>query len=221
MTAEWVRQVLVVDDEPFIRGLIAQVVADAGFDVIAVGSAREALDALDTHDPEAAILDIELGAGPNGLDLALILREYLPHIALVFLTQVAAPELAQHSPAPPEQAAYLVKRDIADPALIIRALELVLTDGDPRPEFRADIRRTDPLMQLSPAQRETLRLVAEGLTNEEIARRRGTTVRATEAMISRVFTLLDLSGDARISPRVAATRLYARYAGLPSGQSGG
>ncbi len=207
---------LVVDDEPFILGLVAQVVADAGFEVVAVGSAREALEALDTHDPEAAILDIDLGAGPNGLDLALVLLEQVPHIALVFLTQVAAPDLAHRSPAPPERAAYLVKRDLSDPAKLVNALELVLTDGDPRAGFREDLDRTDPLGRLSPAQIDTLRLIAEGLTNDEIARQRGSSLRATEAMVSRIFALLGVSGDPRISARVAATRIYAQHAGLPS-----
>lgn len=220
MTDEWVRQVLVVDDEPFILGLVAQVVSDAGFEVITASGAREAIEALDTHDPEAAILDIDLGTGPNGLDLAMVLLEQVPHIALVFLTQVAAPDLAHRSPAPPEQAAYLVKRDLSDPAKLISALELVLTDGDPRAGFREDLDRTDPLSRLSPAQVDTLRLIAEGLTNDEIARQRGSSVRATEAMVSRIFALLDVSGDARVSARVAATRIYAKYAGLPSAALG-
>ena len=39
------------------------------------------------------VLDIELGDGPTGIDLALILRRNIPEIALVFLTHIPEPRV--------------------------------------------------------------------------------------------------------------------------------
>ncbi|MBM3687200.1 MAG: response regulator [Actinobacteria bacterium] len=90
MTAEgWTRQVLVVEDEPFIRGLVVRMIEGAGFEALPAGSAAEALHLVDDTDPDAAILDIELGPGPSGIDLAAALTETMPHLALVFLTQAS------------------------------------------------------------------------------------------------------------------------------------
>lgn len=212
---DWVREVLIVEDEPFIRGLVAEVVRAAGFRVATAGSAATALASLDSIDPEAVILDIELGSGPNGLDLAEALLAHLPHVAIVFLTQLPSPEVIGRTLTLPTRAAYLVKRDLADPRTLIDALETVLTDGNPDDGFRGDRERTDPLERLSSAQAETLRLVAEGLSNEEIAMRRQTSVRAAEAIVSRIFTTLGVGNDPSVNARVAATRIYVEFAGLP------
>lgn len=216
MEPEWLREVLVVEDEAFVRGLVVQVVQDAGFVALPAADAASALSLVAEADPDAAILDIDLGPGPSGLDLAEVLLEQMPHLAIVFLTQAAAPDVAQRSGAAPERAAYLVKRSLGDPSILIEALELVLADGDPHRGFRKDRERDDPLARLSAGQRDTLRLIAEGLSNEEIARQRSTSVRAVEAMVSRIFVILGVAGDRSLNPRVAATRIYAAHAGLPS-----
>lgn len=212
---DWTRRVLIVDDDAFISSLVTELVAGAGFTPHVAHSVPEALKVADAVDPDAAILDVELGIGPNGFDLADALLAEMPHLAIVFLTQVAGPELVNRIQAIPAQAAYLVKRDLGDAQSIVRALEHVLHDGDPRPDFRHDERRSDPLMELTPQQLETLRLVAEGLSNEEIAARRDTSVRAVEAMVSRVFGILGVNNDQRLNPRVAATRLYLEHGASP------
>lgn len=216
----WTRQVLIVEDEPFVRGLVVRVIEEAGFEALPAGSVPEALALVEDHDPDAAILDIELGPGPSGIDLAAALIASMPHLALVFLTQAAAPDIGGRPTSIPDSAAYLVKRSLGDPGTLLEALELVLSDGDPSGRFREDRERIDPLGRLSAAQRDTLRLIAEGLSNEEIAKQRSTSVRAVEAMVSRIFAVLDVAGDSRISPRVAATRIYAAHAGLPSVRTG-
>jgi DNA-binding NarL/FixJ family response regulator len=216
---DWSRTVLVVDDDAFVRGLVTELVSSAGFTVQIAEDVPGALHAIDDIEIDAAIIDIELGPGPNGFDLADRILARAPHIAIVFLTQVAGPEVVNRTRDIPGQAAYLVKRDLADARLIVDALELVLIDGDPRPNFRHDELRRDPLTRLTGAQMETLRLVAEGLTNEEIAARRASSQRAVEAMVSRIFTLLEVNTDSRVNARVAATRLYLEHAGRSPGVS--
>jgi DNA-binding NarL/FixJ family response regulator len=185
---------------------------DAIVQAIAAGDAAASAEAMRAH--------LLSSARRSGIDLAAALTASMPHLALVFLTQAAAPDIGGRPASVPDSAAYLVKRSLGDPGTLLEALELVLSDGDPSGRFREDRERIDPLGRLSAAQRDTLRLIAEGLSNEEIAKQRSTSVRAVEAMVSRIFAVLDVAGDSRISPRVAATRIYAAHAGLPSVRTG-
>lgn len=211
---DWIRQVLVVEDDAFVRGLVASLLEDAGFRVVTADSASAALAALDEVDPDAAVLDIELGSGPNGVDLAQVLIREFPHLALVFLTQVASPDLIGLKETVPARAAYLVKRELADPRALVDALESVLADQLPT-DFMAGPDASGPLARLTAAQLDTLRLVAAGLSNEGIARETERSQRAVESMVSRIFAVLGLAGDGAVNARVIAARMYGDYAGAP------
>jgi DNA-binding NarL/FixJ family response regulator len=51
-------------------------------------------------------------------------------------------------------------------------------------------------------------LLAEGYTNAAIAVRRGTSLRATEALVQRTFSTLGLKNDEDFNPRVLAVRMW-------------
>ncbi len=74
-------------------------------------------------------------------------------------------------------------------------------------DYRHDLASNRPLSQLSQRQLETLRLVADGKTNSQIAEIRGTSVRAVESMLQRVFELMDIDPNAS-NPRVLAVSKY-------------
>lgn len=61
-------KIVVVDDEVAIRRLLAAALERSGYDVIAVGTAREALNALDIDKPAAVLLDLGL-PDRDGLEL--------------------------------------------------------------------------------------------------------------------------------------------------------
>jgi DNA-binding NarL/FixJ family response regulator len=61
---------------------------------------------------------------------------------------------------------------------------------------------------ISETQAEILRLLAEGYTNAAIAVRRGTSLRATEALVQRTFSTLGLKNDEEFNPRVLAVRMW-------------
>jgi DNA-binding response OmpR family regulator len=77
--------VLVVDDEPELRSLLAEYFGRHGFTVRTVPDAAAARAAVAEQAPALAILDINM-PGENGLSLARWLRESHPRIGLVMLT---------------------------------------------------------------------------------------------------------------------------------------
>ena len=77
--------VLVVDDEPELRSLLAEYFGRHGFTVRTAPDAAAARVAVDEQVPALAILDINM-PGENGLSLARWMRESHPRIGLVMLT---------------------------------------------------------------------------------------------------------------------------------------
>jgi CheY-like chemotaxis protein len=77
-------KVLVVDDEPFVRMLVADVLDDAGFEVVEASDAQTALKRLElAGDVQVLFTDINKPPGMNGLELALRVHQQWPQVGLV------------------------------------------------------------------------------------------------------------------------------------------
>jgi cyclic di-GMP phosphodiesterase len=77
--------VLIVDDEPAMRELMARWIAALGMEPHAVGSAEEAVASLQAHYFDLAVIDVVM-PGHNGLWLATQLQRDHPHTAVVLAT---------------------------------------------------------------------------------------------------------------------------------------
>ncbi|WP_298828728.1 response regulator [uncultured Piscinibacter sp.] len=77
--------VMVVDDEPELRALLAEYFGRHGFTVRQAEDAAAARRLVAERVPDLAILDVNM-PGENGLSLARFLREAHPRIGLVMLT---------------------------------------------------------------------------------------------------------------------------------------
>ena len=202
------RHILVVEDEPLLRDLLAKSIESAGFDVSTAANAADAKRVLKISDPDALVLDIELGPGPNGLDLAQVVARQYPSVGIVFLTNLPDPRFTGVNGKPiSSHHAYIRKGVVHSGNELIDVLEAVLRDKVTK-EYRHDLASNRPLAQLSQRQLATLQLVAEGKTNAQIAAIRGTTVRAVESMLSRIFEAMGIDQDGS-NPRVqAVTKLH-------------
>src|ERR1700734_538409 len=79
--------VLVVDDEPDIRELVAGILADEGYAVRTAADSDEALGALRARRPSLLILDIWMqGAGMDGLELLDLVKELDPDLPVVMIS---------------------------------------------------------------------------------------------------------------------------------------
>ena len=87
------RRLLVVEDEPLMASLLSQVLTASGFDVETAGDVLEARAAIRNFDPDGILLDISLGDGPSGLDLAHVLHAQRPDIAIIVLTKYPDPRV--------------------------------------------------------------------------------------------------------------------------------
>lgn len=207
------RSLLLVEDDPFSRGLVAETLRNAGFAVTTATNAREASARFDKVDPDALVVDVNLGSGADGIELANALRSRAPYLAVLVLTRFPSPSVAGMTHRLPPHAAFLSKDAAEDPATIVAALESALADDLPSV---SDVAPDSPLARLTPAQVAVLRMVAEGWTNAEIATKRGSTVRAIEKLLHRSIVALGITEDSRRNARVEAVRAYVAAFGVPT-----
>lgn len=208
------QKLMVVEDNQFMRALISELLEKQGFEVQAVDTTSAAVKLAVSFDPDAAILDVELGTGPNGFDLARILRESNPEIGLLFLTNIPEPKtIGVDNRSIPKDAAYLVKESVGNIELLLKAIKASLR-GRVGAELRQD-REVHSLSNLSRSQLDLLHMAALGLSNTEIAQRRGTTVRAVENLFKRAIDAAGIEVGPGEHGRVLAVRKYIETVVLP------
>jgi len=206
-------RVLIVDDDEFTRFLLVRALHSFGFDnVEACSGTASALESAKANRPAVAILDLDLGQGPNGIDLGHALRRHYPEIGLILLTSFEDPRLLGGVQDLPTGTIYLTKRAVGNDEILPRAMETVLAhpcsegngpmgDGYARP------------LDLSDNQIDIMRLVAEGHSNAEIGRRLHLTERGVAKAVSRLVKQLDLETGADGNVRVLITQAYFQHVG--------
>ena len=78
--------ILVVDDEAALRNSLAQAFAREGHRVTAVADGRSAIDRASTGHFDVVLLDIALGAGPDGYEVCRVLRGRRNIVPILMLT---------------------------------------------------------------------------------------------------------------------------------------
>ena len=215
--------VLVVEDDQFTRTTLCAALRHHGLTV--AGEAKNARDGLELAkhaSPDAALLDLDLGGGPSGIDLAHALRQLHPRIGIVILTTYEDPRMAGHSLATlPVNTKYLLKRDLSDSAALPRAL----TEAVHAATGQLSSAIVPPLQPrttagLTETQLEVMRLVAEGYSNGGIAKQRTVTEGAVEKMIHRIGRQLGVDAESQSNQRVLIAREYLRLTGAPVRRDG-
>ncbi len=202
------RRIVVVEDDDLLRSLLADSLERAGFSVTTAANAADARRAIQSADPDAVVLDIDLGQGPNGFDIAETLRRDSKDVGIVFLTSVPDPRFTgQKVKQIPKNEAYINKSLISESKIIIDALEAVLRESDLK-DFRHHEIKDRPLGNLSNTQVEIIKLLSEGKTNQQIADLRERSLGSTESMIARTLEALGIQNTKDLNGRVAAARKY-------------
>ncbi|WP_285222763.1 response regulator [Frankia nepalensis] len=207
-------RVFLLDDHEIVRRGIREMLEDTG-EITVVGeaaSAAEALRRIDAARPDVAVLDARLEDG-SGIDVCREIRSAHPEIGCLILTSYDDDD-ALFSAIMAGAAGYLLKqikgtdligairaiaagRSLLDPAVTQRVLAR-LREGP------AEDRR---LAMLGEREREVLRLIAEGLTNRQIASRICLSEKTIKNYVSAILDKLELTS--RTQAAVFATRLSA------------
>jgi DNA-binding NarL/FixJ family response regulator len=206
-------RVLVVEDDALLRSALARALESDAIEVVAsCATAADAMAIAHEAGIDALVTDLDLGGRPNGIELAHALRRDDPDLAIVVLTSYADPRLVGIGGAQlPAGTEYVVKQSVADLDVvgqaIARAVAHVAT-----PIAGTDT-RVGRAIALTDVQLETLRLVAAGYTNRQIATERVVTQKSVEVTIARLSRRLGIPAGRAANQRVLLTRAHYELSG--------
>lgn len=208
--------VLIVEDERFTRTILATTVQALGFEVAGmVATAQGALGSMQEAAVHVALLDLDLGPGPSGIDIAYALRERHPTVGLVFLTSFSDPRVKDPRERPlPPGSRFLVKSRLDDAAILRDAL--IAARQEP---LASTVEQRGLGVDLTVHQLSVLQQVAAGRTNQEIASELGVTEKAVERTVQRIADALAIDRTSG-NQRVLLTRAYSRMSGRPMPEPG-
>ena len=206
LTTSKSHKVLIVEDELFTQKLICEIITNLGNKCEATSSVNEAITLVKAFSPELIITDLDLGPGPTGIDLINKIDKEFPEIKLAVLTAHTSPNLVDiRFKGLPSRVQYIVKADLH----ASNSFENILKNAfEQKPKVSATTPKPIDAIYLSNTQAELLKLIAQGLSNQAIADKRGTTLRAVEALINRTYQALKLNENDSMNLRVEAVKLW-------------
>jgi len=211
-------RVAVVEDEPLYRGLLEHYLAQRpGLEVVgSFADGASALTAAPALAPDVITLDIELPGRLDGIQTAIALREQLPGLGIVILSNHADPRFLGALPREVIGGwSYLLKKSVSNIEILDRAVEGAATGTvtlDPAIVAGMRPKPGGAVARLTPRQREILGLVSEGLSNAAIAARLVIAEKSVENQLTSIYGELGLDrreGPA-IHPRVSAVLTYLK-----------
>lgn len=189
--------ILIIDDDRIVcQALKAILEQEAGFHVPATGGSYEdAVHLYEEHQPDILLMDIRMGA-KTGLQAAETILARHPEAKILFLTTFADDEYILKALQIGAKG-YLLKQDYEAIAPALRAVATGQT------VFGSDIMRALPPMLkprqsageeegLSDREQEVLRLIAEGLSNREIAEQLFLSEGTVRNYVSQLLAKLDV-----------------------------
>jgi DNA-binding NarL/FixJ family response regulator len=209
-------KIVMADDHPIVRqGLRKIIETDKNLLIAAeAGNGKEALDLIEEHRPQVAVLDIDMPV-MDGFAVVRELQKRRIETEVVFLTMLDEEETFQAA-MDLNVRGYVLKDSAADE--IVSAIKSV-AKGRPflSPAMSAMLlsrrRRSDELEKqqpglhlLTPSERRVLKLVADDKTSKEIGEELFVSYRTIEAHRANISRKLNLSGNLALIKFAAANK---------------
>jgi DNA-binding NarL/FixJ family response regulator len=198
-------RIIIVDDHPIVRqGLRQMIEVDRSLSIIAeAGDGATALELIEKHLPDVAVLDIDM-PGMDGFAVARAIEQKGLAVEVIFLTMHSEDELFQAAMDLGVKGYVLKDSAVTDIVASIKSvaagkayLSPSLSASLLNYRRRAiDFSKNQPgLKDLSPAERRILKLIAEDKTSKEIAEQLFVSPRTVETHRSNICKKLDLHGS--------------------------
>ncbi len=214
--------VLLADDHTLVRAGLRTLV-DALPDVQVVAEAsdgRAALRLIKTLRPDVVLMDIGM-AGMNGLEATARAAKEFPQVRIIMLSMHTSEEYVLRALRSGATGYLLKDANPAELEIAIRAVangETYLSPGVSKHVVAEYLRRVgavsagvaaeNPYASLTPRQRETLQLIAEGHSTKQIAQILGLSVKTVESYRAELMERLnihDIAGLVRYAIRTGLT----------------
>jgi len=214
---ETLRIVLVDDHEVVREGLRALLDAEDGIEVVGeAGTVTDAVRRVGYESPDVVVLDVRLPDG-SGIEACREIRARWPEVRVLMLTSFADDE-ALFSSIMAGASGYVLKQikgsDLISSVQRVGRGESLLDPEMTERVFRR-IRGEEPddplLARLSNQERKILDLIAEGLTNRQIAERMFLAEKTVKNYVSNVLAKLDMSRRSEAAAYAARLEAQKRH----------
>lgn len=210
-------KLLIVEDDKILLTMMSGALTSEGFNVLAASDAQSAMQYFDKARPDVVILDIDLGAGPSGIDLANKMRQISGRIAIVFCTSFKDMRFIQGDYLKyPLHTVVLKKADVVNMEkfsnAINEAIELIRESDESKPDNLHEKYYKD----LTALEIELLTLIAGGHSNKQVAAEKGISLKSCENAIARLAKKLEIPAAEQSNQRVLLTRKYMELSGKSS-----
>lgn len=209
-------RVVICEDSVLLRAGLERLLRADGHEVVAsLPDASGLIEAVDST-VDLALLDVRMPPThtDEGVRAAIALRKRYPHVAILLLSQYvehayAADLVAQH----PQGLGYLLKDRVADVDDFLADVQKVADGGtvlDPEvvQQILVRTRRSQPLFDLTPREKQVLGLMAEGRSNAAIAAALKVSAGSVEKHVSAILLKLDIPNTPDENRRVLAVLRY-------------
>jgi DNA-binding NarL/FixJ family response regulator len=209
-------RVVIAEDSGLLREGLARLLVDAGLNVVAkVGDGPGLISAVERHHPDVAVVDVRMPPSyrDEGLKAAVEARRRVPNLSVLVLSQYVEERYGAELLEPGATGiGYLLKDRVADVPDFIMAVRDVASGKtvlDPEVVDQLLARRRDKrLAALTSREREVLSLMAEGRSNQAIAKTLFVSEGAVEKHIKGIFGKLGLAQTENDHRRVLAVLTY-------------
>jgi DNA-binding NarL/FixJ family response regulator len=216
-------RVLVVADDIFELSTISAALKLHGTNV--VGEARKAAAAISLQrslQPNALLIDMHVN-GEDSITVATAIRKENPLIGIILLVACADFRLLGQSQTEiPAGTKVIIKSTISNIASLCEIISesRIFASDTPITWIHGNvvldqISKEHLMSKLTNIQIDTLRMVADGLTNAEIGRMRFVSEKAIEQIISRISQVINVQPDRSKNMRVQLVGEYFKWIGAP------
>jgi two-component system NarL family response regulator len=198
-----VASVLVVDDHALLRTGVANIINhESDLHVIAEASnGLEAVEAFERHHPDVTLLDLRMPV-MEGVEAVRQIRARDPHAKVIVLTTYDTDD--DISRALKAGAKAYVLKDISADGLIACIHDVLAGKTYLAPSAAAKLAEGVTRIQLTPRELATLRLMADGKSNKEIAGALGISERTVKTHLGHLFEKL------AVTSRTEAVKIATR-----------
>lgn len=192
ITSTEVAKVLVVDDHALVRTGVAKIIDhEPDLDVVAeAANGVEALEAFDRYRPDVTLLDLRMPV-MEGAEVVKRIRERDPHAKVIVLTTYDTDD--DISRALKAGAKAYVLKDISADDLIQCIHDVLAGKTYLAPAAAAKLAEGLSRVQLTPRELSSLRLMADGKSNKEIANSLGIAERTVKTHLGHLFEKLGVT----------------------------
>lgn len=185
-------RVLVVDDHALLRTGVANIInQESDLRVVAEASnGLEAVDAFERHRPDVTLLDLRMPI-MEGVEAVRRIRERDPNAKVIVLTTYDTDE--DISRALKAGAKAYVLKDISADGLIGCIHDVLAGKTYLAPAAAAKLAEGVTRVQLTPRERSTLQLIADGRSNKEIAAELRISERTVKTHLGHLFDKLGVT----------------------------